>query len=73
VIFLRIFIFMHTALRLIMGHRGIPFFYADIENFDVTFVRLPLNSNILEFFNDLQLKLPHISALAQVVLEVNPI
>ncbi|XP_037719418.1 uncharacterized protein LOC119553225 isoform X6 [Drosophila subpulchrella] len=42
--------------------------YADIENFDVTFGRLPLNSNILEFFNDLQLKLPHISALAQVVL-----
>jgi len=42
--------------------------YADIENFDVTFGRLPLNSNVLEFFNDLQLKLPYISALAQVVL-----
>jgi len=42
--------------------------YADIENFDVTLGRLPLNSNILEFFNALQLKFPHISALAQVVL-----
>jgi len=42
--------------------------YADIENFDVTFGRLPLNSNILKFSNDLQLKLPHIGVLAQVVL-----
>jgi len=42
--------------------------YAGIESFDEIYRRLPLNANILEFFNDLRLKLPHLSALAQVVL-----
>lgn len=40
--------------------------YADIESFDEIYRRLPLNANILEFFNDLRLKLPHLSALAPV-------
>jgi len=42
--------------------------YADIESFDAIYGRSPLNASILEFFNDLRFKLPHLSALAQVVL-----
>ena len=44
--------------------------YADVENFDVMYGRLPLNSNIFQFFNDLKFKSPHLSALAQVVLAI---
>lgn len=42
--------------------------YGDIENFDIMYGRLPINSNILDFFNDVKLKQPHLTAIAQVVL-----
>lgn len=42
--------------------------YADIENFTQMYGRLALNKNILEFINELKLRSPQLSALAQVVL-----
>lgn len=42
--------------------------YMEIENFDVVFERLPLNSDIKKFYHELQFKSPQLSKLAQVVL-----
>jgi len=42
--------------------------YAEVEDFDKIYRRLPLNQDILHFFQNVKLKSPHLSALAQVVL-----
>ncbi|KAH8327946.1 hypothetical protein KR067_001974, partial [Drosophila pandora] len=42
--------------------------YFEVENFDKMYCRLPLNDDVLNFFRNVKLKSPHLSALAQVVL-----
>ncbi|XP_055906354.1 zinc finger BED domain-containing protein 4-like [Eupeodes corollae] len=44
--------------------------YVDIENFDSVYPRLPLDTNILTFFQNLKLKSPNIFEIAMVVLGV---
>jgi len=39
-----------------------------VEYFDLMHGRLPLNTNILQFFTDIKLQSPHLNAPAHVVL-----